>query len=537
MKNVFEILILSFFIFFSGYFPARFLTQNLPFEKEEKFILNFAFSFFLFYIVGFLSYVFNSNFAIFNGIFLLIFLFFSFFYILKNGFDNQEIKFLKNFFIIFLVFILYQTLIPLYFGGLFYWDWFEHFLRSIFFLDRLPKDIVFEGYIIPSRPPFFNIVCFFYLSITGGEFYKYQIVSTFLNSMLILSVYLFCKEYLKIENKYLFLIVCVVMFLNPAILRQITYTWTKAFCAFYVILGLYFYLKFLKNQNSLHLFISSFLFGIGFIVHFSAGCYIVPVFLHLAFRTILNKNLIKKTGISYLIFLFVIFTYFSWSIKNYGVYKSFFSTNIYQQQKNISLIDRIEKDSFNFIKTLHPFPLKYYKYFFNNSPLFYKFFNYLHPAYVCTLPGSLTFSLTFFLLILFLKNIKQINLKTLSSHSFLIFFFFLSYLLDIVVMPLKELSGLAHTGLLPLTCLFICFGIKYILSMPEKNFFIFSSVFLIETLFILTVFTIAFNIYSDPQRIISLGMSERIDSSLISNFLLKYYNHLVFLHDKISIFK
>ncbi|MGB9677219.1 MAG: hypothetical protein ACPLZ9_01240 [Candidatus Ratteibacteria bacterium] len=175
---------------------------------------------------------------------------------------------------------------------MFYWDWFEHYLRSVFFLDRLPKNIVFEGHIIPSRPP--NIVSFFYLSITGGEFYKYQIISTFLNSMVIFSIYLFCKDYLKIENKYLFLIISIVIFLIPSILRQITYTWTKAFCAFYVILGFYFYLAFLKNQDYLSLFISSFLLGISFIIHFSAACYIIPLFLHLAFRTVLNKNLIKK---------------------------------------------------------------------------------------------------------------------------------------------------------------------------------------------------------------------------------------------------
>ncbi|MCX7917532.1 MAG: glycosyltransferase family 39 protein [bacterium] len=537
MEDLFEIFILSFFIFFSGYFPGRLVTKFLSLKKEEKLVLNFGFSFFLFYVSGFLSYIFNVNFTIFNGVFLLLFLVSSLIFIFLEKTEIEEITLLKKFFVVFFIFIISQFFIPLYFGGLFYWDWFEHYLRSVFFLDRLPKNIVFEGYIIPSRPPFFNIVCFFYLSIIGGEFYKYQIISTFLNFMLVLSIYLFCKEYLKIENKYLFLLVSTIMFLNPATLRQITYTWSKAFCSFYIILGLYFYLKFLKNPDNLSLFLSSFLFGISFIVHFLAGCYIVPIFLHLFSKAILNKSLIKKVSIFYLIFFVIIFTYFSWAIKNYGIYYGFLSTTAYQQQKSLSLNYRIEKDLHNFIKTLYPLPLKFYKDVFHNTPSFYKFFNYLHPAYVCTLPGSLTFSLTFLLLFFFFKNIKNFNLKTISSNSFLIFFLFLSYFLGTIVNPVKELLGVAHTGLLPITSLLICFGIKYVLSLNKKKFLIFSQFFLIETIFVLIIFTIAFKTYSNPQKIIALGMSGKIDSFLISNFLLKCYNNLIYLNDKISILK
>ena len=533
MGNIFEIFVLSFFSFFAGYFPGRVLIQNFNFDKEEKFVLNFAFSFSLFYVSGFLSYVFNSNFTIFNGFFLLIFLILSFFHIYKKGFNIEELKLLKNFFVVFLVLIFYQTLIPLYFGGLFYFDWFEHYLRSVFFLDRLPKNIVFEGYIIPSRPPFFNIVCFFYLSILGGEFYKYQIVSTLLNSMIILSIYLFCKKFLNIQNKNLFLIVSILTLLNPAILRQITYTWTKAFCSFYIITGLYFYLRFIKEENTIFLITSSFLFGISFIVHFSAGSYIVPVFLHLFFKTVFNKKLIKKSALFFLTFLTVIFTYFSWSIKNYGVYRTFLATNAFQQQKNLSLINRIEKDLFNFKKTLIPYPLKIYMRIFENSELLYKLFNNFHSVYICTIPGNLTITLTILLLIYLVKNVfiypKKFNCRT----KFLIFFLFSGYLLGTIVNPLPELSGVAHTGLLPLTCLFICFGINYIFTLNKKSFYIFLILFFIETIFVLYLFTFSYNFYSDINKILYLVKTGKTDSSIFSNFLLKYYNSLIFLHDKI----
>lgn len=530
MGNLFEILILCFFVLFTAYFPGRIIAEKIPSKREERIILSFALSFFLFYTFAFLSYIFNTNSTIFNGFFLLLFLILSLFFVLKRKIEFEEISFLKNFFIVFAILIFYQTLIPFYFGGLFYFDWFEHYLRSIFFLYRLPKNISFEGYIIPSRPPFFNIICFFYLSIIGGDFYKYQIISTFLNSMIILISYLFCKEYLKIENKNLFFMVSLIMILNPYTLRQITYTWTKAFCSFYIILGLYLYIKFLNDKNDLYLYLSGFFLGTGFIVHFAAGCYAVPIFVYHFLKTIKNRGSIKKLCLFYLIFFIVIFTYFSWSIKNYGLYYGLLSTNVYQQQKNLPLNYRIEKDFHNLVKTIYPFPSRRYAQIFSKSDFSFKLFNYLHSVYICTLPGSLTFTLTFLLLIFIFKNIKNFKLNSISS--FLIFFFIFSFFLGLIVNPTKDLSGVAHTGFLPLVCLFLCYGINYAFTLKREYFLIFAFLFLFETIFILTLFTINFFSLSNPEKIINLVSSEKIDAFVLSNFLLKYYNKLIFLYDK-----
>ncbi|MCM8767132.1 MAG: hypothetical protein NC901_03620, partial [Candidatus Omnitrophica bacterium] len=96
-----EIFILIFFVFFTGYFPGRLITKFLPLKKQEKVVLSFAISFFLFYILGFLSYIFNVNFAIFNGFFLLLFLILSIPYLVLKDFDFEESKLLRNFLITF----------------------------------------------------------------------------------------------------------------------------------------------------------------------------------------------------------------------------------------------------------------------------------------------------------------------------------------------------------------------------------------------------------------------------------------------------
>ncbi|MCM8804571.1 MAG: hypothetical protein NC833_04905 [Candidatus Omnitrophica bacterium] len=83
MSILFEILILIFFVFFSSYFPGRITIERLNLSEQEKFVLSFGISCFLFYIFGFLSYVLNIS--IFNGFFLLILLLFSIFFLYKTS--------------------------------------------------------------------------------------------------------------------------------------------------------------------------------------------------------------------------------------------------------------------------------------------------------------------------------------------------------------------------------------------------------------------------------------------------------------------
>ncbi|MCM8772624.1 MAG: glycosyltransferase family 39 protein [Candidatus Omnitrophica bacterium] len=532
MVNFLEVLILSIFVFFSCYFPGRVIAEKLKLKDTEKFVLSFGFSCFLFYILGFLIYVLNLPF-LFNSFLLLIFLIISAFFIYKNNLVIE--KELLIFFALFLLLIFYQSLIPFYSGGMWYFDWFEHYLRCVFFLYKLPLNVSFMGYIVPARPPLFNVVCFFYQSIFGDEFYKYQIISTLLNFLLLLSIYLFTKEIFKIENKNLFTLLCGILLLNPYILRQITYTWTKAFCAYYTVCGLYFYIKFLKNKEEIFLYLSAFLFGAGFITHFSAGPYILPLMIFLFLKSIQDRKILKNFLIFNLIFFITIFTYFSWAIKNYGVKKTFLSNTSYQQMK-IDIVQRIEKDLNNLYKTILPVISKEYIDAFKKiySDLKFRFFNYILPFYSSSIPGNLTISFTIFLLYMLFLKYKGKNLEK-TDKEFLFFFIPLSFFLALVVNPTKDLCGVSHVTFLPMICLILSIGIKEFIQFEKRKVLL--TLYLIETISVLIFQIYIFENYFTVEKTLYFYNTEGVDNSHFQNFLFKYKNNLIFLYDKIFILK
>lgn len=532
MVNFFEVLILSFFVFFSCYFPGRIIIEKLNFDETEKFVLSFGLSCFLFYSIGFLIYILNLP-PILNGFFLLIFLIISAFLFYKINLQIEKDLFI--FFLFFLILIFFQSLIPFYSGGMWFFDWFEHYLRTMFFLHRLPLNFKFLSYKLTARPPFFNIVCFYYQSFIGDDFYKYQIVSTILNSFLILSVYLSCKEIFKTTNKNLFIYVCGILSLNPYILRQITYTWTKAFCAYYTICGLYFYIKFLKNKDNLSLYFSSFLFACGFIVHFSAGPYILPLIIYLFVKSIQNRKFFKRFFIFNTIFLLTIFTYFSWSIKNYGFRDTFLSNTSYQQTK-MNVIQRIEKDINNLYKTIFPIIGKKYIDDFRKIYKDFKFtfFNYILPFYFSNIPGNLTLTFTIFLLYVFFTKYKKINIEK-NDREFLCFFIPFSFFIALIVNPTKDLCGVAHVTYLPFICLILSKGIKELLQFEKRKRILI--LYLLETIPILIFQIYIFKNYFTIEKTLYFYNTDGIESSHFYNFLFKYKNNLVFLFDKIFHFK
>lgn len=145
--------------------------------------------------------------------------------------SNSETKILLLLFIShFLIGILLQTLIPYYpIGG----DWFSHYQTS--------SDYVETGKItlLNGRPPVFNFLGAMYLEAFSNNFWVFQIASVFLNSLLIIPLYLIAK----IFNKRAVLITIVFVILNSFVLQNTIYTWPKNLTTFFVLFFFYFVIK------------------------------------------------------------------------------------------------------------------------------------------------------------------------------------------------------------------------------------------------------------------------------------------------------
>ena len=52
------------FVFIASYLPGRFIAQLLPLNQDERIVISFGTSLFIYYLIGFSSYIFNIPFII-----------------------------------------------------------------------------------------------------------------------------------------------------------------------------------------------------------------------------------------------------------------------------------------------------------------------------------------------------------------------------------------------------------------------------------------------------------------------------------------
>ena len=318
--NFFQIIFIVIGLFIASYLPGRALLSYLNLSNDEKFAGSFGISFFIFYLTGFAGYIIKQNALIFNLGFLAPVLILSIFVLIKKSeITGREIFEGIIFFLCFLTVVYFQTFLPIYSGGLWSFDWWEHYQRAMFFLDKLPLSTHFGSYLLTARPPVFNVVDFFFQSFLGRGFWVFQIASTLLNLTVLLPCYLLTKYFFKEKSKFLFLFVALILLLNPSIIIETTFTWSKAMTAGYILLGLLFYLRFRNTKQSLFLYLTALFMGIGQITHYSTAPYFIIIVFDLIFQKMTNSKIQWKTLFNFAgIFLVTISFWYLWAVISFG---------------------------------------------------------------------------------------------------------------------------------------------------------------------------------------------------------------------------
>jgi len=532
--TIIQLLIIVPLVYLLGFLPGRLILEFLPFPKEVKFAASFALTFILYYLIGFLSYFLNFNPSIIHLTFLFLVL-------LWGGIISkrrhltlvQEKDLHKTFFFTYVVIVALQGLLPIYSGGLWYFDWFEHFQRMLFFLKDLPLNFSFGPYLLTGRPPFFNIVTYFYQSILGDEFWIYQVVATLLNTVVLLPCFLLCRDILGLgKHKNLFIFICALFLLNPAFIKHATFTWTKSLSAFYVLMGIYFYWRArVENQTSSFL-ISAGLLSASYLTHYSAGIYILPLFAHFSLVSLLNlKRQLLRLILFFSIFLFLLLPWFGWATIKYGSYQTFLGNTAYEWQKDITVAARIKKDSTNLIYTFLPLiPKNYITLVNSQTNTFVKLHDLAIYFYLSTIPGNLTIGISLFLLIYLFKG-------GLKQQITFIAYLLITSIIGLVVYPTLA-KGMANITLLPLAFMLFCLAIKslfyfkFIKKLPTAFFVVITILMIFDGILGigLRVYTLGFELIPGKNSGFTLPIHA-------DNYKLKTENHLVFLYDKFFMFE
>ena len=222
--------------------------------------------------------------------------------------------------------LLVLAVIRNYSGALWSGDWLEHFQRTLYFLHRFPRDTpIYGGYLLPARPPMMNVLAAFFLGLTQDRFEIFQFVFTFLNLLVFLPCCLAIPILVRVRRVSILPLVGIFA-MNPALMQNATYTWTKLLTAFFVILAVCLYLSGWRKRDSLRLTAAFVALAAGLLVHYSAGPYCAFFALHyllVLFRTRPAKW--KELAAITITCALLLFTWFGWSIAAYGVKPTFAS--------------------------------------------------------------------------------------------------------------------------------------------------------------------------------------------------------------------
>jgi hypothetical protein len=224
--------------------------------------------------------------------------------------------------------LLLQIAFPVYIGGFWYFDWWQHYNLSQMYMGKVPHDYLWLGmYNFASRTPLMNLNAAFFLSLFGDAYWRYQIVASILNSAVILPAYLLMR---RISGGKTAIIVIALLFLSPSIVHNTFYPWQKLFAAYFVLLAAYFYFRFLRDdslpENAACLLVFA-LICAGFLAHQSSLFSSIVILLDMGWRALRrNPARLLRLGVACaLCFLVIDGIWFGWAISYFGLKRSFLS--------------------------------------------------------------------------------------------------------------------------------------------------------------------------------------------------------------------
>jgi hypothetical protein len=250
------------------------------------------------------------------------------------------------------------ALVRHYSGGLWASDWYEHWERTVFFLDQLPREYIFWGnYSLPARPPMMNVLAAHYLALVERSYDVFQVVFLFHNLLIVLPLMLIATALVpRASRRTLF--VAGFLAASPMLLQNVTWTWTKLGAGFYVILGLWLYVRAWHKRDRLRMTLAFGALATGMLVHYSAGPYAVFLGLHYLVALVGRERRWRELAAAALLVTLVLLPWFSWSVAAYGTRATLASNTTVAGIGAVSVEQNLVRTGTNIVNSIVPHPLR-----------------------------------------------------------------------------------------------------------------------------------------------------------------------------------
>jgi 4-amino-4-deoxy-L-arabinose transferase-like glycosyltransferase len=215
-------------------------------------------------------------------------------------------------------------------GGAWTGDSFEHWERALFFLRRWPRDRLFiESYLLPARPPLANVLTAAFMRMTAVDYAHFQVITTTLCSLAFLPVGLLAQRF---GGRSASRVAAVILMLSPLFVQNATYPWTKLQAVFFVLSGLYFFLRVRDRDagSARAAVLCAISLGGAVVTHYSAGPYVVVLaaaWIGIGFVRRWEGGFLRLTAWSAAAGACVLAPWFIWSVADYGWRGTFLSNS------------------------------------------------------------------------------------------------------------------------------------------------------------------------------------------------------------------
>ncbi|MBI4485352.1 MAG: hypothetical protein HY655_05020 [Acidobacteria bacterium] len=347
--------------------------------------------------------------------------------------------------------LLMLAVIRNYIGGFWGPDWYEHYERATFFVERGPDLYEFiDLYLLPARPPLMNLVSAFFLAQTGTAFANYQLTSAFLNLLPFVPLVLLSSLLVRRATRHAALLGAVLA-CNPMFLHNAQFSWTKGATGFFIALALWFYLVGWRRQDPLRMSLAFLSLSAGTLIHYSAAPYALVIGLHYVLWVLRSRQSRWKglAGIAVPSAL-LLATWFGYSLAAYGVRETLTTNTAVTDARRLTLGENASKIAANIVDTLVPAPVRGY-WVERDDNTFRRFVDNAFYLYQVNLPFAFGLGGSVLVLFLIVRGLGRPDPGApRRERAFWRLFIAASAVLGIAAHGARDYYGLAHIGLQPL---------------------------------------------------------------------------------------